>query len=237
MSNLASPSTSFLSDLAAMPPNPETGFVPGPKDHDAVQDHPVSSDNTIESEKERIPSPTPLSASQSFKDAQASQQPATLGSYQPSSDSPSHAPIASPAKSSSQDDVLQNNDTIHGNGIVNQNTPLALDGHDAHPSSPLSQQQEKEPFDPNISLADYDWDDLEARFHVKMEQCTQSEEEIEKDFKDLLDVRFQKPPFLTFISPILSCGVIILPRVPFTPKGSCRPIRYLSLVLTIMNGR
>jgi len=51
------------------------------------------------------------------------------------------------------------------------------------------QHEQPDPVDFSEPLEDHDWDDLEARFWGKMEECDRAEQGIEEDFKELLNVR------------------------------------------------
>ena len=46
--------------------------------------------------------------------------------------------------------------------------------------------------DPNQPLEAFDWDDLEARFCAKMEECKKVEEEIGEEFRRWVEVSFEK---------------------------------------------
>lgn len=59
--------------------------------------------------------------------------------------------------------------------------------------------------EPREALEDYDWDDLEARFHAEMEKCRKAEEEIGKEFKEWLAVRLQLHRVLFFSPCIFDC--------------------------------
>lgn len=54
--------------------------------------------------------------------------------------------------------------------------------------------------DPKAPLEAYGWDDLEARFLKKMEECQIHEEELEKEFRQWIDVSV----------PLRSCSAIFL---------------------------
>lgn len=45
-----------------------------------------------------------------------------------------------------------------------------------------------EPVDPKEPIDDFDWDELEKRFHGKMTECKHVEEEIYEEFNNLLEV-------------------------------------------------
>ena len=56
-------------------------------------------------------------------------------------------------------------------------------------SSPGSEQQQTEVFDPHQPFSNHDWDDLETRFQAKMAECAKVEEGIEAEFQALISVR------------------------------------------------
>lgn len=70
-----------------------------------------------------------------------------------------------------------------------QTNGLAAQSTNGHHQSPEPQHEQPDPVDSSEPLENYNWDDLEARFHSKMEECDRREQGIEEGFQELLDVR------------------------------------------------
>lgn len=57
-----------------------------------------------------------------------------------------------------------------------------------------------EPSDPKEPIDDFDWDELEKRFHGKMIECRHVEEEIYEEFNNLLEVSHRNFCFMVTIN-------------------------------------
>ncbi|KAL8748043.1 MAG: hypothetical protein Q9184_007517, partial [Pyrenodesmia sp. 2 TL-2023] len=71
---------------------------------------------------------------------------------------------------------------------IRDNQRDATPYHQTPPSGQESTGAEETPVDPKELLEPYQWDDLEERFLKRMEQCQAREEEIEKDFREWIQV-------------------------------------------------
>ena len=93
------------------------------------------------------------------------------------------------------DPVLDNYDCNSTNAITQPNLAQSdnenENENDSNPTQSPSQNPEiTEPLNPNQPYPSYDWTDLEARFHAKMDECAAVEADIEREFKGLLAVRY-----------------------------------------------
>lgn len=196
-----SPSNNTHSILPPVPevPHPSRQSIPNPtmsssKDQSLCSPKP----NTTDLTNSLPPSATPTSAqpltlptSNNQPVPPTSSQP--LPSTQPAQPSPltqnrsSFVPLpkskidASPMLNTSDGRPKSGDGTTSGNdGIIND-------------APPPPKQPERNPASP---LGEYDWEELEARFHDRMEECEGVERGIEADFGELMDVCYSFPLIL-----------------------------------------
>lgn len=89
----------------------------------------------------------------------------------------------------------KNNNPKINNSSNEESAPNADENDDAAPPPPSPGADLD---DPKVTLASYDWDELEARFCAEMDACSKAEEEIGEEFKRWLEVCFFFSPFLPF---------------------------------------
>ena len=162
---------------------------PAPNGNDLLKDDHI--DAQISSQIPISPQPNNVTA-----ESQQQRQESTPRST-PYNPTPTPSPLSPPSQTPSSKTVtspVPNPMTYQQQR--HENSPDAMTQPDDQNSNqkPVSSDQQSQPqnsdhVDPSEPIPDFDWEDLEARFEARMQTCARNEEEIEKEFKDLLSVR------------------------------------------------
>ena len=148
----------------------------GNQDGDAGHESPQPPSQLLNGDRDLDPS---VKQTESQNNNTADDNPASQPDSQPagqSNGSPAGQYITQPNGSPYTQPTAQPNDT--------QNSQA--DGHPKTQTPPSGQGDpaEEEPIDPQELLQPFEWDDLEERFALKMEDCRRQEAEIEKEFRE-----------------------------------------------------
>ena len=219
-SNLIAPSSQTTSQPSPLPlPLTKMSLSPSP-----FQDQLDARDETqaepLNTKNDRPPSPTPNDDQASQPSLQNERNPSSTptSAQVPSIENGMQNPSAEPhphhssLPNTSPSTPMPSSETVTSpfapnmdnspHGIMRQTNTEHDDRFPSLAPTPKKQQQpqQMEAFDPSEPLADYDWDDLEARFQAKMAECSKVEEGIEAEFQELISVRSLFLSFSSFCS-------------------------------------